>query len=101
MYTPTSQRTQYAVGETADDKRNDRNNYSYDERTRLEYEDSQQQTPQPRRMAVHNEKVERVRLNSIQSFVSNVLCKINCLRKIFYIISFDVYRKTQLKCPVG
>lgn len=67
MYTPTSQRTQYAVGETADDKRNDRNNYSYDEKTRLEYEDPQQQTPQPRRMAVHqNERVERVRLNFIQ-----------------------------------
>jgi hypothetical protein len=52
MYTPTSQRTQYAVNDFADDKRNDRNNYSYDERTRLEYEDSPQPplTPQTRRM---------------------------------------------------
>lgn len=59
MYTPTSQRTQYAVNDFADDKRNDRNNYSYDERTRLEYENSPQppSTPQTRRMATHSERV--------------------------------------------
>lgn len=61
IYTPTSQRTQYAVNELADDRRNDRNNYSYDERTKVEYEDSPQpQTPQTRRMAIHHN--ERVRL---------------------------------------
>ncbi|XP_011865303.1 PREDICTED: protein C21orf2 homolog isoform X2 [Vollenhovia emeryi] len=55
MYTPTSQRTQYAANDFADDKRNDRNNYSYDERTRLEYEDLPQppSTPQARRVATH------------------------------------------------
>jgi len=60
MYTSTPQRTQYAVNEFADDKRNDRNNYNYDERSRLEYEDLPQPppTPQTRRMvAHHNEKV--------------------------------------------
>jgi len=58
MYTPTSQRTQYPINEFVDDKRNDRNNYNYDERTRLEYEDLPQPppTPQTRRMAHHNEK---------------------------------------------
>ncbi|XP_012534776.1 uncharacterized protein LOC105835778 isoform X3 [Monomorium pharaonis] len=57
VYASTPQRTQYAVSEF-DDKRNDRNNYGYDERTRLEYEDSSQppQTPQTRRMATHNER---------------------------------------------
>ncbi|XP_012223703.1 uncharacterized protein [Linepithema humile] len=56
LYTPTPQRTQYAGNEPTDDKRNERNNYSYDERTRLEYEDSPQyedlpqlQTSQTRR----------------------------------------------------
>ncbi|XP_071567784.1 uncharacterized protein [Temnothorax nylanderi] len=60
MYTPTPQRTQYAVNDLADDKRNDRNNYSYDERTRLEYEDSPQppSTPQTRRMATHHNERE-------------------------------------------
>lgn len=61
MYTPTShQRTpQYAVNDFADDKRNDRNNYSYDERARIEYEDSPQPPSalQTRRMVSHNEKV--------------------------------------------
>ncbi|XP_018056051.1 PREDICTED: uncharacterized protein LOC108692349 isoform X3 [Atta colombica] len=59
MYTSTPHRTQYAVNEFADDKRNDRNNYNYDERSRLEYEDLPQPppTPQTRRMvAHHNEK---------------------------------------------
>ncbi|XP_018375662.1 PREDICTED: uncharacterized protein LOC108769277 isoform X1 [Trachymyrmex cornetzi] len=60
MYTSTPQRTQYAVNEFADDKRNDRNNYNYDERSRLEYEDLPQppSTPQTRRMVVahHNDK---------------------------------------------
>ncbi|XP_011699832.1 PREDICTED: uncharacterized protein LOC105457082 isoform X1 [Wasmannia auropunctata] len=62
MYTPTSQRTQYAVSEFADDKRNDRNNYSYDERTRLEYEDSPQspQMPQTRRVAAHSNEKEDI-----------------------------------------
>lgn len=61
MYTPTSQRGQYAATEPADDRRNDRNGYSYDERTRLEYEESQ--PPQARRMPVqHNERMERVSL---------------------------------------
>ncbi|XP_011635525.1 protein C21orf2 homolog isoform X2 [Pogonomyrmex barbatus] len=60
MYTPTpSQRTQYAVNECADDKRNDRNNYNYDERTRLEYEESPQ-PPQIRRMAVHHNEREDI-----------------------------------------
>lgn len=77
MYTPTSQRSQYAANEFVDDKRNDRN--SYDERTRLEYEDSPQppQTPQARRMSTHHN--ERVKfkyvyyfyqiLNSMQSII--------------------------------
>lgn len=60
MYTSTPhQRAQY-VNEFADDKRNDRNNYSYDERTRIDYEDTPQppSTPQTRRMVAHqNEKV--------------------------------------------
>ncbi|XP_039307092.1 acidic leucine-rich nuclear phosphoprotein 32 family member A isoform X3 [Solenopsis invicta] len=58
VYASTPQRTQYAVNEFADDKRNDRNNYSYDERTRLEYEDSPQppSTPQTRRMIAPNER---------------------------------------------
>lgn len=58
MYTPT-QRTQYAVNDFSDDKRNDRNNYNYDERTRLEYEELPQPppTPQTRRMVTHNERV--------------------------------------------
>ncbi|KAL6261973.1 hypothetical protein P5V15_007055 [Pogonomyrmex californicus] len=62
MYTPTpSQRTQYAVNECADDKRNDRNNYNYDERTRLEYEESPQpQIPQIRRMTVHHNEREDI-----------------------------------------
>ncbi|XP_020280594.1 uncharacterized protein LOC109853169 isoform X1 [Pseudomyrmex gracilis] len=83
MYTPTSQRTQYAVGETADDKRNDRNNYSYDERTRLEYEDSQQQTPQPRRMAVHNEKVEREDTTQVPGWVRHSE-KDKCRTQFYY-----------------
>lgn len=59
IYTPTSQRTQYTVNELADDRRNDRNNYSYDERTRVEYEDSPQPpTPQTRRMTVHHNERE-------------------------------------------
>ncbi|XP_029172791.1 uncharacterized protein LOC114941810 isoform X1 [Nylanderia fulva] len=55
IYTPTSQRAQYTVNELADDRRN---NYSYDERTRGEYEDSSQPPmPQARKMAVyHNER---------------------------------------------
>jgi hypothetical protein len=63
MYTPISQRTQYVGNEPTDDKRNEKNNYSYDERTRLEYEDlPQPQTPQSRRvMTHHNERIERVR----------------------------------------
>lgn len=70
MYTPTSQRTQYAANEFVDDKRNDRNNYSYDERTRLvEYEDSPQppQTPQARRMSAHHN--ERVRFKYVIIFI--------------------------------
>lgn len=60
MYTPTSQRTQYAVNDFADDKRNDRNNYSYDEKTRIEFEDSPPTpTPRTRRMVTHHN--ERVR----------------------------------------
>ncbi|KAG5324406.1 CU002 protein, partial [Acromyrmex heyeri] len=57
MYTSTPQRTQYAVNEFADDKRNDRNNYNYDERSRLEYEDLPQppSTPQTRRMEDANQ----------------------------------------------
>ncbi|CAL1686500.1 unnamed protein product [Lasius platythorax] len=59
IYTPTSQRTQYTVNELADDRRNDRNNYSYDERTRVEYEDSPQPpTPQTRKMAVYQNERE-------------------------------------------
>lgn len=70
MYTPTSQRTQYAANEFVDDKRNDRNNYSYDERTRLvEYEDSPQppQIPQARRMSTHHN--ERVRFKYVIIFI--------------------------------
>ncbi|XP_018301889.1 uncharacterized protein [Mycetomoellerius zeteki] len=42
------------------DKRNDRNNYNYDERSRLEYEDLPQPplTPQTRRMMVHHNEKE-------------------------------------------
>ncbi|XP_070152168.1 uncharacterized protein [Polyergus mexicanus] len=59
IYTPTSQRTQYTVNELADDRRNDRNNYSYDERTRVEYEDSSQPpTLQTRRMTIHHNERE-------------------------------------------
>lgn len=58
IYTPTSQRTQYAVNELADDRRNDRNNYSYDERTRVEYEDSPQPPIPQRRMAIHHNERE-------------------------------------------
>ncbi|KAL6425665.1 hypothetical protein ACFW04_009642 [Cataglyphis niger] len=56
IYTPTSQRTQYTVNELADDRRNDRNNYSYDDRTRTEYEDSPQ--PQTRRVTIHHNERE-------------------------------------------
>ncbi|XP_026830571.1 uncharacterized protein F09G8.5 isoform X5 [Ooceraea biroi] len=70
MYTPTSQRAQYAVNEPADDRRNDRNSYNYDERTRLEYEDSPQpQTLQARRMPVHNEKLEREDASQVPGWV--------------------------------
>ncbi|KAL0103306.1 hypothetical protein PUN28_017531 [Cardiocondyla obscurior] len=60
MYTPTSQRTQYSAHDFADDKRNDRNSYTYDERTKLEYEDSPQPppTPQSRRVAAHHNEKE-------------------------------------------
>jgi len=71
IYTPTSQRAHYAVNESADDRRNDRNNYNYDERTRLEYEDlPRSQTPQTKKMPVHqNERVERVSFKIILSLI--------------------------------
>ncbi|XP_014476496.1 PREDICTED: leucine-rich repeat-containing protein 46 isoform X3 [Dinoponera quadriceps] len=60
VYTSTPQhRTPFAVNEPVDDRRNERNNYDYDERIKLEYEDSQSQVPpQTRRVAVHH-NVER------------------------------------------
>nr|XP_012223705.1 PREDICTED: uncharacterized protein F09G8.5 isoform X4 [Linepithema humile] len=77
LYTPTPQRTQYAGNEPTDDKRNERNNYSYDERTRLEYEDSPQyedlpqlQTSQTRRvMTHHNERIEREDTSQVPGWV--------------------------------
>jgi len=73
MYTPTSQRAHYAVNESADDRRNDRNSYNYDERTRLEYEDlPRSQTPQTKKTPVHqNERMERVSFKIILSLIKS------------------------------
>ncbi|XP_072749243.1 uncharacterized protein [Anoplolepis gracilipes] len=62
IFTPTPlQRTQYTANELAEDRRNDKNNSSYDERTRVEYEDSPQlPTPQARKIASHHNEREDI-----------------------------------------
>lgn len=63
VYTSTPQhRTQYVANEPTDDRRSEKNNsYDYDDRIKLEYDDSQSQLPQQtKRMAIHH-NVEKVR----------------------------------------
>lgn len=67
MYVSTPQRTQYAASEAADDRRNERNNYDYDERIKLEYEDSPQLPLQTRRTTAHH-NVERVKLFKLTAY---------------------------------
>ncbi|XP_076233827.1 uncharacterized protein LOC143178836 isoform X2 [Calliopsis andreniformis] len=74
-------RTQYALSESIDDRRTDRNNYDYDNRIKSEYEEHEersriksdyeeqhQQPPQPRRMPVHH-NVEREESNQVPGWV--------------------------------
>ncbi|XP_032682986.1 cilia- and flagella-associated protein 410 isoform X2 [Odontomachus brunneus] len=72
VYTSTPQhRTQYVANESADDRRSERNNsYDYDDRIKLEYEDSQSQlSQQTRRMAINN--VEREDTSQVPGWVKH------------------------------